>query len=641
MLVGKKIGPFDVDKELGSGAMGTVFRARYTKTGQRVAIKIMSPSLGSNATALARFEREGEILKQLKHPNIVRLYATGKYHGSPFYAMEYVEGESLDQVMARRGRMTWEEVVALGKQLCAALQHAHEQGIIHRDLKPSNLMVLPDGTIKLTDFGIAKDLDVTQLTSANCTVGTAAYMSPEQCRGERDLTHKSDLYSMGIVFYELITGRKPFTADTPMDMFLQHVQGPFERPSRMVLDMPIWLDTLICQLMEKKPEQRPLGAAAVGDALDRIQEKVEAQQSAGVDVVRSRIVDHSKRIELDEQDKEAARTLLGKRRKRGRRRRAVPHMSRLWVKGLGLCAVLVFIVYCLYLALKRPSPEALYANAKEVMASTDPDDWGDTESGPIADFLKYYPNRDDDEARQMRAWADQVDQYNRERRLLAWIANGAPVTGDAEQAARDAIRDENAGNLVAARKGWEGLRTHKEDSNRKTRSWGLLAEKRLAGLQAVFDLELKLQGRLDEAHTQLRIFRPGKDAEDKMALALLYEQRDDPWLAHDHWEKLRQSYREKPKKRLWFLLAAKHESKRPPRIPDEPKTRRQRVRDRLKMADEMRKAKPLEARVIYQDIVALYNGAVLGPFISDADPELDILVAQARKRLKEMSDSSH
>src|SRR6516225_4789493 len=188
----------------------------------RVAIKVMAPGLTSKV-ALERFKRESDILKQLRHPNIVRLIASGKYHGSPFYAMEFIEGESLDQVMARRRRITWEELIPLGQQLCAGLQYAHEKGIVHRDLKPSNLMVLADGTVKLTDFGIAKDMDVTALTSANCTVGTAAYMSPEQCKGERDLTAKSDLYSMGVVFYELITGKKPFRAETPMDMFMLHV----------------------------------------------------------------------------------------------------------------------------------------------------------------------------------------------------------------------------------------------------------------------------------------------------------------------------------------------------------------------------------------------------------------------------------
>src|SRR5438045_1274905 len=135
-----------------------------------------------------------------------------------------------------------------------ALQHAHDKGIIHRDLKPSNVMVLRDSTVKLTDFGIAKDTDVTALTAANSTVGTAAYMSPEQCRGARDITHKSDLYSLGVMFYELVTGRKPYLGESVMEMFLEHMEGTFERPSRIVLDIPIWLDTLICQLMEKEPD---------------------------------------------------------------------------------------------------------------------------------------------------------------------------------------------------------------------------------------------------------------------------------------------------------------------------------------------------------------------------------------------------
>src|SRR5947209_5812166 len=248
MLVGQKIGPFAVDKELGAGAMGAVYRARHEETGQRVAIKIVAPGLATNKTAMDRFKREAAILKQLKHPNIVRLVATGRFSGTPFYAMEYVEGESLDRVMGRRGRISWEEVVTLGKQLCDALKHAHDTGIVHRDLKPANVMVLPDGTVRLTDFGIAKDTDATALTSANCTVGTAAYMSPEQCRGERDLTFKSDLYSLGVMFYELLTGRKPFQAENPMDMFMKHVHEKCERPSRLVLDIPVWLDNLICQL---------------------------------------------------------------------------------------------------------------------------------------------------------------------------------------------------------------------------------------------------------------------------------------------------------------------------------------------------------------------------------------------------------
>src|SRR5580700_5394544 len=172
MLVGKDIGPYHVESELGCGAMGTVYKAVRRDSGQRVAVKMIAYGLLGNETAVERFEREAEILKQLKHPNIVRFIGTGAHKAAgshrktPFFIMEYVEGESLDKILSRRGAFPWNEVVVLGRQLCAALKHAHDKGVVHRDLKPSNLMILKDGTVKLTDFGIAKDLDRTAITEA-------------------------------------------------------------------------------------------------------------------------------------------------------------------------------------------------------------------------------------------------------------------------------------------------------------------------------------------------------------------------------------------------------------------------------------------------------------------------------------------
>ncbi len=326
MLVGQQLGPFLIEKELGAGAMGAVYRGKYLETGQTVAIKVMAPGLGTTSdSAVKRFEREANILKQLNHPNIVKYYGASKHQGTSYYAMEYIQGESLDHVMARRDRMSWEEVVDLGQQLCSALLHAHEKGIVHRDLKPSNLMILPDGTLKLTDFGIAKDLDVTALTGANATIGTAAYMSPEQCRGDKDISYKSDLYSLGIVFYELITGRKPFNAENAMDMFMQHVSGTFQRPAHIVHDLPVWMDTLICQMMEKKPEHRPLDAGMVADVLGTIQEKVEAQHSAGVDAARARLLDAPRgQRNVSDEDRAAARTLLNKPRRKKKKKDEPP-----------------------------------------------------------------------------------------------------------------------------------------------------------------------------------------------------------------------------------------------------------------------------------------------------------------------------
>jgi len=306
MLLGQKLGDFEIEGELGAGAMGMVYRARYLKNNAPVAIKIISGGHDTNPNSVARFERETAILKKLSHPNIVRLYATGRWRGTPFYVMEYVAGETLDARLQKRGKFSWEEVVDLGRQMCAALQHAHHQGIVHRDLKPANIMIMPDDTVKLMDFGIAKGLELSQLTATNCTVGTAAYMSPEQCRGERDLTAKSDLYSLGVLFYELLTARRPFLAETTLDMFLAHTEGKFERPSRLVLEIPLWLDTLVCQMLEKKPQHRPYDAAMVASSLAEVRAKVGSQKSAGVEVARS---GRKRALKADRTDKQTAETL--------------------------------------------------------------------------------------------------------------------------------------------------------------------------------------------------------------------------------------------------------------------------------------------------------------------------------------------
>jgi serine/threonine-protein kinase len=271
MQFGQNIGPFQIESEIGSGVLGTVYLAKHTRSDGSVvpvALKVIALGLTGNDAAMARFQREGDVLKQLKHPNIVRLIATGRHRMTPFIAMEYVDGEALNRVLARRGRLTWQEAAGYGKQLCAALQHAHEHGIIHRDIKPANLMVTKDGTLKLTDFGIAKDTDMSGLTGANSTIGTAAYMSPEQCKGEHELTAKSDLYSVGLVLFELVTGRKPFTADNTVEMFIKHVNEKPPRPSQIVTNLPSRFERLILQLLEKDKGARPADAATVGKALD-------------------------------------------------------------------------------------------------------------------------------------------------------------------------------------------------------------------------------------------------------------------------------------------------------------------------------------------------------------------------------------
>jgi serine/threonine-protein kinase len=498
MLVGQNLGPFAIDKELGTGAMGAVYRGRYVKTGQIVAVKVMAPGIGTtNPNANARFEREAAILKQFNHPNIVRLFGIGKSHGTRYYAMEYIEGESLDRVMSRRGRISWEEVIGLGQQLCAALQHAHEQGVVHRDLKPSNLMILKDGTLKLTDFGIAKDLDVTRLTSANCTVGTAAYMSPEQCRGDPNLTHKSDLYSLGVVFYELIAGRKPFEAENAMDMFMKHVQGTYVRPSRLVLEMPPWLDTLICQLLEKEPEQRPLDAATVYTWLGKIQEKVESQQSAGVDAAKMRVIDRPPGSKpVDETDREMARTLLtGKGRKRRRKRELFYQKG--WFVIAGLIALFGALAFTLFLLFGPEPPEKLYERAAMLMNSSDHEDHQKAADGPIKQFLGRFPEQSGDQADKMRRWAEDVPIEKCEDLIALYVKKkGAAFKFEAqsetEAQAFKAVDEEEEGKLAEARARWKDIeKVHGKDM------WGLTAGRRLTMLDRVDKQEAEWQKKLE------------------------------------------------------------------------------------------------------------------------------------------------
>jgi serine/threonine-protein kinase len=482
MLTGEQLGSFAIERELGSGAMGTVYLGRNTKTGQRVAIKVMAPELNRNRHATARFERESQILKQLNHANIVKILSIGKSQGMHYYAMEYLEGESLDRVMDRRGRISWEEVVRLGQQLCLALQHVHLQGIVHRDLKPSNFMLTRDGTVKLTDFGIAKDLDVTQLTSANCTVGTASYMSPEQCKGEKNITHKSDLYSLGVVLYELLTGRKPFEAESAMVMFEAHVKGTFVPPGQLVLDIPKWLNTLVCHLLEKEPEHRPMDADTVHQALERVVERVSVQKSAGDEEARSRVMDRtpgSPKPKLDEADKEAVRALLGGKK---RRRKKTHFYQKTWFTVLACLAVVAGLAGLIYIVAKPASADDVF---KQLQALMEPDNPANYEKAhePINEF--YRRHRSDPRVAQVDEWNQRIIAFETETKLRTamklarTIMRGFKPENPYEAAAYLATRYEDFGDVVEANGRWQEL----SRITPATDNWHYLAEAKLNKLR--------------------------------------------------------------------------------------------------------------------------------------------------------------
>ncbi len=248
----------------GRGGMGEVYRAEDLKLGQIVAIKFLPESLSKDAGALARFHSEVRIARQVAHPNVCRMFDIGDADGVTFLTMEYVDGEDLASLVRRIGRLSADKATEVARQACAGLAAAHERGVIHRDLKPANLMLDAAGKIRITDFGLAGI--AASIQGAEVRAGTPAYMAPEQLAG-KEVTLKSDLYSLGLVLYEILTGKRAFEATTLPELMRLRDQSAPSKPSSIVRDLDPLLERVIMRCLEKDPALRPASALQVAAAL--------------------------------------------------------------------------------------------------------------------------------------------------------------------------------------------------------------------------------------------------------------------------------------------------------------------------------------------------------------------------------------
>ncbi len=262
----KQLGPYEILEQLGRGGMGAVYRARNSQTGEEAAVKVLIGALALDGGFRERFEAEIETLKMLRHPNIVRLLGYGEQDGVLFYSMELVRGTSLDVELKKGRKFTWEEVLQIGIQAARGLKHAHDRGIIHRDIKPANLMMNEDGTLKISDFGIAKLFGNTGMTSAGGVIGTAEYMSPEQADGKL-VSHRSDLYSLGAVLYCLFAGHPPFVSKSIAEVLHMQKFSTPEPLRRFVPDIPEEIEHIVFELLEKDPQQRIANATLLARRL--------------------------------------------------------------------------------------------------------------------------------------------------------------------------------------------------------------------------------------------------------------------------------------------------------------------------------------------------------------------------------------
>ena len=273
-LIGQSLGRYHIIEQLGEGGMAIVYKAYDTRLESDVAVKVirtenLAPSILGRA--LKRFEREAKALAKLTHSNIVKVLDYGEYEGKPYLVMPYLPGGTLKERLQGKP-MAYQEATQILIPVSRALAYAHQQGLVHRDVKPSNILITQSGDPMLTDFGIAKIIDeeaTMDLTGTSATVGTPEYMAPEQVVS-KSVDHRADIYALGVVFYEMVTGRKPFMADTPMAVLFKHASEPLPRPKNFVPSLPDAVEHILLKALAKKPEDRYQNMSDFATALENL-----------------------------------------------------------------------------------------------------------------------------------------------------------------------------------------------------------------------------------------------------------------------------------------------------------------------------------------------------------------------------------
>ncbi|URZ16151.1 Serine/threonine-protein kinase PrkC [Clostridium felsineum DSM 794] len=260
---------YKIEEEIGIGGTAVVYKAMDTLLNRHVAVKVLKREFTEDEEFVFKFKREASAAARIANANIVNIYDVGADGNTNYIVMEYVAGKTLKKVIKESGKIDFEKIIDYSTQIAKALNFAHKNGIVHRDIKPHNIMVTEDGIIKVTDFGIAKASNETTITTTNKVVGSAHYLSPEQAQGI-PVDCRSDIYSFGIVLYEMATGKVPYDADTPISIALKHIQDDAVPPNELNKDVPPALNKMILKCIEKKPENRYQNATEILDELSRV-----------------------------------------------------------------------------------------------------------------------------------------------------------------------------------------------------------------------------------------------------------------------------------------------------------------------------------------------------------------------------------
>lgn len=472
----EKIGPYLIERKIGSGGMGNVYLGTHEETHQQVAVKVLPASMAREEGFVLRFSREIQAMRKLSNQHIVQIFEDGKADdGSYYYSMEFVDGETLTSLVQRRKRLPWQEVIEITLQIATALKAAHDAGIVHRDLKPSNLMVGKDGEIKLADFGVAHVFATTRLTRTGGVVGTAEYMSPEQARGKQ-ATKRSDLYSLGAVMYVMLTGRPPFTGKLASDILHQHQFSQCDKPSHYVPELPRMVEDFVCTLLEKKPDDRFPDALVLlrklKNARSLIEYKVASAAAEATAMQQVSTSDHTAMLASDrtrvagQSDSEpgdgrgTATMIRDVMRREIDERMQKSTLAKFFDNTFVLITLLILVIAAgFYLSRTTvPDPAERYAQAERVMNAKPGTAWIYTRN-EILEPLQAEDTLSPQQQRQLKQWTQQADQFEFCRGLKVSAPSEASQQSEVQRLIRRAFERYGAGDSVVACRQMEAVST--------------------------------------------------------------------------------------------------------------------------------------------------------------------------------------
>ena len=470
-----RIGPFALEEPLDGLAESNVLRGVHVERKMSMAVKLLPRSIVNRPMRGSTFSDDVKTLQQMAHPRIVRYFGGAVEQGQPYLALELVKGESLRDRLNRRGRLPWEFTVDVADAICTALHHAHARQIVHQRLAPTRILLTTDDQVKLTGFDCVW-ADHDEVLGLRCPMEVAHYLAPEVFRGKQSATcPQGDLFSLGVILYECLTGELPWQAETPAELVQSRRETPAPRVSTKVLDCPVWLDVLVMKLLEAKRQDRFPSAEETHRAIVNAKRKVAsgmgAAQQAWSGQKGTLTVDH---------DRSEVRRI--KRRGRTRERDTSPFYERAWFLAVSLAAVIGLGVW----ALLPPSEEALFAKAQPLMESDDPLQWSRAEERFLSSFRERFP--DSEHADEIVEFDRRLAIHRAETRLNNNERLRRPPQTEAERKFGEARSFEQFGDRLSAWKKYEALVHLFTDSEEKyDRAFVELARRQIGRIKAQQD----------------------------------------------------------------------------------------------------------------------------------------------------------